>query len=145
MPPTAAFAPKYNEWHMKCIACSNKVEIHFSRDVSMTELLPKSLYGKKHPQYPNGTSTTACPLCQSKLSGDSYASGCSTNVANGYLFHYSCLGFSQFVTSYGESIPLIESDSRVLYLKLSDAMELVQSKDRKMFLRIFSPLDILDY
>jgi len=110
----------------------------------MTDLLPKGPYGKNRPRYPHGASTTACPLCQPKLQGESHASGCSTNAANGYLFHHSCLEFPQFVTSYGESVPLIESDCKVLHLKLSDAMALVQSKDRNMSVNIFRPLDIYD-
>lgn len=145
MPPAVAFPRKYNEWHMKCITCPNKVEIQFSPDISMMDLLPKGFYGKKQPQYPSGTSTTLCPPCQSKLAGDANAFGCSTDVPNGYPFHNSCLKLSQFVTSYGERIPLIEIDSKVLHYNLSDAIALVEPKDRNFVVKIFRPSDTCDY
>lgn len=145
MAPAVAFSRKCNEWHMKCITCPDKVEIRFSSDISMMDLLPKRLHGKKQPQYPSGTSTTFCPPCQSKFAGDANAFGCSTDVPNDYSFHKSCLELSQFVTIYGERIPLIEIDSKVLHYNLSDAMALIKPKDQKFVVRIFRPSDTCDY
>lgn len=143
MPPAAAFPPK-NQWHMKCISCSYKVEIHFSHDVSITDILPKNLFGKKKPQYPNGTSTTTCPPCLSRLARDANALEWVTNVTNDFFLHDSCLDLSKFVTSYGEELPLIENNSKVLHYDSNDAMDLVKSRDPHMSVSILPPSNTSD-
>jgi hypothetical protein len=138
--PAGTFVPKYNEWHMKCMRCPDKVVVEFSFEVLLTDILPKSFHtSKKHLQQKNGASMTTCPSCQSQHAGgvDTYAR--SAEISDGFHFHKSCLASFEATTTFGQEIPLIQSGSRVLYYNSVAAMVSVKSKDPKATIKIYTP------
>ena len=129
MPSAQTVVPTHHEWQMRCMHCPCKLVLKFSPYIFMTDLLPKPMYSKKHPRYSDGCSMTICPICLFRLAKGADTYERAAEVFDGFALDETSLAPFEAVTTFGEKIPLIKSEFKVLHYNSVAAMDLMKQQD----------------